>query len=169
MNPDITQANFEKVMDEFLISPWHVANGNNWDVGTEFRTTANVWHTLECNAAVYEAKNLPSHITRMWDSVTNLVTVDEFVDAAAFVARIRLSVAPVVAAAGFLEYKLAPNTVPPEFEHIIETSYKADTFRAEKLITFYAGTQVKQYGAQIQIRTTQACDVWLPSLWIHKT
>ena len=168
-----SQADIIKSMNQDIVQPWHDCADNAYTSASKQAVTAGQTYDFTANCLPYEKTNFPSHITKLWDKVTNLVTLIEVLDSPVFVARVQMNFLPDTSAEGYMEFKAYVNETVPILIQSITIAYKGTDTRLEALFSFYVGSEtgydIKGKGLKFTYKPKTNGKVYDRGILIYKT
>ena len=168
-----TGAEVQKILDGRYHSPIHDIVGDDWTVGVPLAVSATTEYTFMCNGNTRNFKNLPDHITNIWNTSTGIATFEDFLDTPEMVSNVQFTFDPSVASAGILTLRVYVNETVPLVVKEYTVPYKASTERYTILATFYIGDStgfdVKNKGVFFTVEATGAGSLYEPSIEIYRT
>ena len=168
-----TGAMLQKVINENEHTPIQDIVGNNYTTSSRLSMTANTEYNFVCNGVVRNNLSLPIHISKLWDTTTNLGVFTDLVNTKMIVATPKFIFAPSTASAGFITVRAYVNeTVPIEIDAKV-VDYKAVAETVSQLLTFYTGNatgfDVKNKGVFFTVEADQNGELYDTSLVIYQT
>lgn len=158
-----------RALDTQLTNPSQRCEDSVYHSGNKQAVSGASVYDFEDNAVTLNSKNFPTHITEMWDPITNKVLSTEEDDHPVWVAVIDLVFEPTVSASGLMEFILQPDNVSPDFVQTVRIDYKAVTSEVEALFAFPLTPQAKADGVKITYSPSSAGEVWDRKILVYRT
>ena len=136
-----TTDDVSKILEGRYTNPLHDLSGDDYTTASRLTMLADTDYDFVCNGNVRNFKNLPSYVTTLWNTSTNLTTFGELLDTPVMVITVRFKFDPTVAAAGIITVNPYVNeTVPVKFKPV-SVPYKASLTDVSALVTIYVGSE----------------------------
>ena len=138
---DFSADEINKTIGGRLYSPIQDVVGNNYTSAATLPLLPNTEVNFLCNGAIRNFKNLPSHITNMWDTVNNKTVLTEFQDTPEIVANVSFMIDPSASSEGIVTISAYVNEAVPLLIKSTNVHFKGITEKLTGLLTFYAGSE----------------------------
>ena len=167
---DFSADEINKTIGGRLYSPIQDVVGNNYTSAATLQLLPNTSLSFLCNGAIRNFKNLPSHITNMWDTVNNKVVLNEFQDTPAIGTNLSFMIDPATSAEGIVTISAYVDETVPLLIKSTNVHFKGDVEKLTGSIKFYAGSEtgfdVKNKGVIFTLESNVGAEVYDTSIEI---
>lgn len=168
-----SQADIIKALNQEVVQPWHDCADSIYTTASKQSVTGGSNYDFHVDGVSRNETNLPTHITKLWDTAENLAVFSEVLDTPVYVARVQLTFLPGTAAEGYMEFKAYVNETVPVLLQTIRVAYKTDASRMEALFAFYTGDatgyDIKNKGIFFEYTPKTSGQVYDRGILIYKT
>ena len=168
-----SQADIIKAINQDIIQPWHDCADSEFRFASSQSISADTEYRFNCNGLVRNVKNLPSHITELWDTSSSKTFLSEVQDAPVYVARVQFNFIPDTSTEGVMQFRAYINEHVPVLIQQIRNTFKKVDSRMEALFAFYVGAEsgydIKNNGLFFAYESSVAGKVYDRGILIYKT
>jgi len=170
---DFSADEINKTIGGRLYSPIQDVVGTDYTVGIPLTMTGGSEYPFACNGVTRNFKNLPSHITNMWDTVSNKTVLNEFLDTPEIVANLSFMIDPAASKEGIVTISAYVNETVPLLIKSINVHFKGDIEKLTGLLTFYTGSEtgfdIKNKGVIFTVESSLGAEIYDTSIEIYRT
>lgn len=168
-----TTAEIQKLLDETYHTAIQDVVGDNYTSGVPLVMTGGQSYAFACNGNTRNYKNLPTHVTNIWNTATNVATFAQFLNTPEIVANVQFAFTPSSANAGTITLDVYVNEDVPILMKSYTITYKGSAQRYTILSTFYAGAatgfDVKNKGVIFKLTASGNGSLYDTAIEIYKT